>query len=414
MASSQWIRDSGWWMARGDSGGSGAKPTHLLLSGGRVCVPNESAGAFLNAYAIAVVKGAEPCVVELRTSVFRMFLDLDIKTPEDSPLDFEAAVMPIIQKRATEFFDEDEPRAIVCVTEAKRTDDGVKAGKHVVWTNLYATSSTAMAFRAALLDDLEAALPGACTKAWASVVDACVFQANGLRMPFSAKGAANSSTYVPSQVWTGTTAVDSLAAPPSGVSATRHWVHQLSIRTFGIDETPVREGVEVVLADTGGQAELRGVASSVAEYAAALPSLDASLPIQFGGQRFTGVIKTETCFLLRSSSQYCTNVARKHTTSNVYFVLTPKGIRQKCYCRLESTEGRTHGQCKDFASEIWPVAEDALLAFFGERKPVAPAAASTFQPSIMPSAKASLSSGLEALLSRSRPPLKAAPKKRKK
>lgn len=410
MTSSQWIRDNGWWMAtRSDSG---TKATHLLLNGGKVCVPRESEGAFLSAYSIAVVKGVEPCVVELRTSVFRMFLDLDIKTGEDTPLDFEG-VMTIIQTRASAFFDEDSPRAIVCVTDAKRADDGVKAGRHVVWTNVFATSSTALAFRTALIDDLEAALPGACTKPWTSVVDACVFQSNGLRMPFSAKGSGNSSTYVPSEVWTGTADVDRLAAPPSGVSATRHWVNQLSIRTFGVDETPVREGVEVELVDAGGgQDGLRGVARRMAEYDAVLPSLDASLPAQFDGHRFTGVIKTETCFLLRSSSQYCLNVDRKHTTSNVYFVLSPKGIRQKCYCRQETAEGRKHGFCKDFASETWPVAEEALLAFFGDRKLVSDPSA--FQPTVLPSVKASLSSsGLEQLLSRSRPPLKAA-KKRKK
>lgn len=397
-----WLREHGWWLPHG----AATRPTHLLLDGGKACVPDESAGAFLNAYTIAVVKGLYPCVVELRTPVFKLFLDLDIKTAGGSDLQFDA-VMAALQARAAAFFDVEQPRAIVCTTPPRQADGVVKAGRHVVWTNIQATSATAMAFRACVVEDLEAALPGACTKPWASVVDACVFQANGIRMAFSAKGRDNPATYTPAEVWLGDAC--SQVGAFSGVSAVRQWVRELSIRRFDALETPLRAGIEVPEAvDAAGGEGLCGTTRSLREYEGALQLLDAALPVQYAGQRFTGVIKAENCFILRSSSRYCENAGRAHNTCNIYFVLTLKGIRQKCYCRCDTTEGRKYGLCRDFGGETYPVPEEALLAFFGG---TAAAPAEQFK---LPSAKAACDDSLACLLSRSRPPLTRVGKKRRK
>lgn len=353
-----WLRENGWWLPHGASD----RPTHLLLDGGKARVPDDSAGLFLQAYTLAVVRKQEPCVVELRTPVFRMFLDLDIKVAQGRALDFDAA-MAVLQRRATAFFAEDEPRAVVCATDPKPSDDGVKSGKHVVWTNLFVTTATALAFRAALLEDLEAALPGACVKPWSTVVDACVFTSNGLRMPFSGKGRGVSSVYTPVAVWVGDKAVEAVEAV-HGVSAVRRWVDELSIRAFGKEETAVRDGVQLPEA-VHSSSPMCGVTQSLQAYEAVLPLLDAALPPQFAGQRFTGLIKADSCFMLRSSSRYCLNLGRNHNSCGVYFILTCKGIRQGCYCRCDTTEGRRYGQCRDFKSDVWAVPDEALAAFFG-------------------------------------------------
>lgn len=411
-STSAWLREHGWWLPHG----AAARPTHLLLDGGKARVPDESAGAFLSAYAIAVVRGLYPCVVELRTPVFKLFLDLDVKTAEGNDLHFEA-VMAALQTRAAAFFAVDQPRAIVCLTPPRVADGAVKAGRHVVWTNILATSATALAFREAVVDDLEAALPGACLKPWATVVDACVFRANGLRMPFSAKGRDNPATYTPAEVWVGDAATEVGAC--SGVSAVRQWVRELSIRTVGEDETPVREGV-VLPAAEGESESLCGTTQSLRGYSAALALLDAVLPVQYAGQRFTGVIKADNCFILRSSSRYCENAGRAHNTCNIYFVLTPKGIRQKCYCRCDTTEGRKYGLCRDFGGEVHPVADDALAAFFGEAFMVPPpalaaaAAAAVAACRPLPSAKTDANASVEDLLNRRPRPQPARPSRKQR
>lgn len=355
-----WLRDNGWWLPHA----SADKPTHLLLDGGKARVPDDSAGAFLNAYTLAVVRGPAPCLVELRTAVFRLFLDLDLAF--SAPLDFDA-VMRALQARAAAFFDTPEPpRAVVCDTAARPLDTGhTKQGRHVVWTNVYATPATALAFRAACVEDLEAAMPGACIKPWATAVDACVFTSNGLRMPFSAKGRGNPATYVPAAVWVGDGAEQPAVGEVRGVSEVRRWVRELSIRAFGVDETPPRPGVAVAEAPAAGGG-VGGVSRSLREYEAVLPALDAALPVQFAGQRFTSVLKAECCYLLRSSSRFCLNRGAAHNSCGVYFILSLKGVRQACFCRCETTEGRRYGMCRDFKSDVWPVSDEVLRGFFGD------------------------------------------------
>lgn len=352
-----WLREMGWRLPHA----SDKKPTHLLLDGGKACVPNDSGAAFLNAYALAIVRNMEPCIVELRTTVFKLFVDLDVKTAAGDDLDFDA-VMRVLQRCASQFYDVDEPRAIVCDTPPRTCGECVKAGRHVVWTNIFCTSATALAFRAVVVDELESALAGACTKPWSVIVDSCVFTSNGLRMPFSGKGRGNMSTYEPRAVWSGQTCVEDVAAI-TGVSAVRQWVHALSIRTFGVDETCVRDGVSIP--ETPIAEGLRGTARSLKEYANVLAELDAALPVQFAGQRFTGLIKAESCFILRSSSTYCLNLGRPHNSCGIYWILTVKGIRQACYCRCDTEEGRRYGKCKDFKSDVWSVPDTVLAAFFG-------------------------------------------------
>lgn len=412
MSHYAWLKDGGWWF----TGGEGAKPTHLLLDGGKARVPDDAAGAFLNAYALAVVRAHRPCVVELRTPIFRLFLDLDVKIVKTvDTFDF-GAVMALLQQRATAMFGlQEPPRAVVCATQPREVDGCIKAGKHVVWTNVFVTSSTALAFRQAVVTDLDAAMPDACTKPWSTVVDACVFQANGLRMPFSEKGRCNSATYVPTEVWLGEASTTVEEEAVRGVSAVRGWVRELSIRTFGKDETPLAEGVEVALEpEEGTSSGVRGTTKSLAPYSSVLPALDAALPVEFAGQRFTSLVQTDTCFLLRSSGQYCLNLGRRHNSCGTYFVLTRKGVRQKCFCRCETTEGRKYGMCKDFGSEVWPVPPEVTVAFFGEEAVSQQPSATEFKPNVMPSIKAKAAMDLDAMLSRSRMPPKALKSKKRR
>lgn len=396
--SAAWMREHGWLI------GSDAKPTHLLLDGGKARVPDESAGAFLSAYAIAVVQRVRLCVVELRTPVFRLFLDLDVKIAADALLDFDDVTL-VLQRCAAAVFEVDAPRVVVCVTDQSQTADGsIKQGRHLVWTDVWATTASALAFRVACVDALEAALPGACTKPWATVVDACVFTSNGLRMPFSAKGRGGASVYTPLRVWEGEQPVEDVGEL-GGVAAVRRWVRELSIRAIGAEETAVREGVEVPR-DAAPEG-LCGTTKSLREYGAVLPALDDALPPQYAGQRFTGLIKADNCYLLRSSSRYCANLGRAHNSCGVYWILTLKGIRQGCYCRCDSLDGRKYGYCRDFKGETYRVPDEVLLAFFG----VAAPKPDDFK---LPSAKTLGTDSLADLLGRSRPALGGGKRRRRK
>jgi len=252
-----------------------------------------------------------------------------------------------------------------------------------------------------------------CTKPWDSVVDKCVFTTNGLRMAWSIKGRGASGVYTPSTVWNGLecVAIDAV----QGVSGVREWVRELSIRTVDCEEeTGVRDGVCIsteVDAGGGGSGTVMGTTRRVAEFAEILDGVVDCLPREFQGARITGIMQTETCFLLRSSSQYCLNRGACHNSCGTFYVVTLRGIRQKCFCQCETTEGRRYGLCKDFASEYYSVPDSILRAFFGADT----ALPNEFKAVALPSVVASRASNmLSDLLSRSRPPLKAVAKRKRK
>jgi hypothetical protein len=108
--------------------------------------------------------------------------------------------------------------------------------------------------------------------------------------------------------------------------------------------------------------------------------------------------------MLSSTSRWCGNLGRQHRSNTVYFVVTRKGVHQRCYCRCDTLEGRKYGLCKDYHSDTWPVPAAALAALFGDSSS-APAAPESSPPPViaaplMPSQAAKASLDLSALLAR--------------
>lgn len=381
--------------ARGWFCGPDQSPTHLLLDGGKLCVPDDAAGEFLNAYATALVRDAgsrRPCIVEVRTPAFRMFLDLDARAPDPefwTPAAL-AALCGAIDATVRECFVLGDARGCpvtVCGAPAKALEGGLfKVGLHVHLPDIVVTSATALAFRAKLLgrlDDPASGLASGLTSgltsgpladSWDKTVDIAVYRSSGLRMAWSGKGASESRHYAPLGVYAAEGFVAAEAFVPT-VSAYRDWARRLSIRAPDGLETLLRPEMEACVAIAGDRAavSVRGV--SMAAYDSdVLKMLDDALPPVFIGQRFSGIVATSTSFMLRSTSRYCYNLdpPRGHHNNNVYFVLTRLGISQRCYCRCETVEGRRGVTCRDFASEAWPVPQAVIDAFFGAAPPVLP------------------------------------------
>ena len=420
-----WARARGYWLRAGQEG----QASHLLLDGGRLAVPPEAHAALLNAYAISIAAypAHPPCMVEVRTPVFRMFLDLDARF-DSAAAAAEAmalrgsAVDALLRRAATAAVP--GVAALVCAASAPKVeaarDPGGQAthklGFHVVWPDALVTTRTALALRERALQAIGDLCPAdlGLVGRWEDILDSVVYRSSGLRMPWSAKGHGDSRVYVPRArlLEDGTLAA---LDPPRGVSAVRDLVHQLCIRSFGREATVSSGGGDDDDPDPENAESQQGQAythKALAAYSDALPALAAALPVQFLGQRFCGLLAAEHCFLLRSSARYCFNLGRQHRTNNVYFVLTRRGICQRCYCRCETTEGRLYGMCKDFSSEVWPVPPEVMEAFFGcgdceesaEESHKSTPPSHTTAPGTMPSRSAASTLDFDALVRRSRPP----------
>ncbi len=389
-----WAKRRGYWTRDREAA------THLLLDGGKLAIPDDANGEFLNAYAASVVRypNAKPCVVELRTPRFRMFADLDVCPAAD--FDAESFLETVLDAF-------DVPgRAIVSTPNVAGA--GGKRGFHVTWPDAVVTTAIAAHLRRRALARLEG-VPG---YAWETVLDASVYASNGLRLPWSAKGREDRRYYEACFARGPGGALRPLRA--TTVSQLREAVRDASIRAFSTAALYVPEDAPEGAAEPAEGGGVKTHSLSLSPYAHVLDDITAALPPQFAGQKFTGLVATEHCFMLRSTARYCFNVAREHTSSNVYFQLTSKGACQKCYCRKETTEGRKYGTCKDFASQYWEVPRRVLDAFFpgadeecSSTSPPPPAAARApaAQTSTMPSRSAKAFLRLDAIIARSRPPL---------
>ena len=427
-----WLRSRGYWMAPGYSEAETRRATHLLLDGGKVCVPDESHAAFLNAYAASVTRHPDrrPCMVELRTPVFRFFVDLDTRFA-DQPVSLEHPLRAMARVVAEALSPSEPPQqpqpqpapapapapALVCHANVpKQERDGIKRGFHAVWPDVYVTPATAMELRRRMLEELDAHHPAeACglANAWDDVVDSTVYLSNGLRMPWSAKGRDDKRFY--EIKWTLTPDALTPVGPVAGVAALRDHLHRLSIRAPGRGPSLTLVDDQPAAARGGGGGSNPDFShKSLAGFADVLPTLAAALPAEFQGQKFTSLLATDHCFMLRSTARHCFNVGREHRSSNVYFLLTRKGVSQRCYCRKDTQDGRKWGACKDFSSQVWDVPQDVIVAFFGveDDPPTVPSAAPT-STGVMPSRMAKSYLNFESLMARSRPQHHLSPKSKK-
>lgn len=356
------LHERGWILRRDETNKT---PTHFLLDGGRLAVPDDHAGTFLNVYFNSIIKKEHISLVELKTSVFKLFIDIDARVTLGVMPNFDTFFVAL-QAQAMEFFEQmHDTRMIVCAAEPKadQGDGSEKYGFHAIFPGIFVNAPIAMAFRGHLLDTLNAEFPGLLRNTWEDAIDDSVYKANGLRALYSHKGTMESRPYLPYCVLDKGSRYN--VEPNIPASEKRVYVHDCSIRAFDATLTKCRGGHDDIADQPFVHAPngvVLGKCVPLSVYADALPKVQAVLPEIYSTQRFTGVFVTRHAVMLRSSSRYCHNVAREHRTSTVYFCITKRaaGVFQKCYCRKDD-----HG-CAAYSGPIHPLEYETLKCFFPE------------------------------------------------
>lgn len=396
------LQSHGWAVSRGD----GKKCTHLLMDKGRAHVPTGEEAHFLNEYVLAVVKDLRPSVVELRTPIYKLFMDFDIRVSRNG-VDLDP-LWRCVQAAAKEFFDASSHEMVICTAPLKHEEGGaIKRGVHIYWPAIAVRDAHALAFRTHLIPKLREAFEDedAFVNTWEQIVDEAVYKGSGLRMPWSVKG-REGRAYVPTALCDGNTLDITLVAPVTGVTAIREWMHRLSIRTDGtVTVTPLHEGFSVPEeneAARGGSRGGTGVARGVQEYMPVLPNLLDAIPDEyfeeFGGRQnvrpeafFKASLGSPYNVMLRSACHFCKNIGRRHKSNNVYFVVSQAGITQRCY-DVES--------CRSFESDILHALDDEVIATFLPARATVPVIPdSVAKVTALPSQKIRSATNLNALLS---------------
>jgi hypothetical protein len=363
-----------WAKSRGFFGRRGGEPaSHLLLDGGVLCVPDPASFEFIHEYAKGVVRGGPaPCVVEVRTPVFRMFYDLDAHAaPEmaeqlsrgDVPGAVAHFICALIGATIDRFDAPTVGTAVLCVADAPKALETGKAkiGLHVTFDGVFATPASARYVRERVLTAL-ADVENPFMNAFHDIVDEAVYKGSGMRLPWSAKK-QEPRAYVPVGEWSrdGPTApIDHMAIEKS-VAAVRGLLERVALRT-SVAATRLCDTADGEAPDGYAPADPRTNLShaSLRDFEDVVPAVEAAIEAAIpeayarGGRagRVTGVVRGDHVVLFRHSSRYCANVDREHHTSNTYFMLTREGLRQCCYSRKDS--------CSHFRGNLLEVPAEAI------------------------------------------------------
>jgi len=354
-------------------------PTHFLLDGGKLHVPDEDATAFLNTYFIStVVKREHVSLVELKTRDFKLFFDIDATydASTSTPDRIRAALEQLsihIQASVARFFSQGtDTTCIACTAPVKYAKmpnvsidsagsrgsvSPVKYGVHIVFPHIIVNAPISLRVRSMLLEFLESIRPLVVPlNSMDDIVDDSVFKANGLRAVYATKGKDEARPYTPSwRVNDGEIVnINDSIAPEEA----REYVSLCSIRSFDRPLTSCVGGEDKMIEIHESKHATIGTSASIEQFASALPAIRAALPPVYRNVRFTGAFVTDNTIYLKSDSRYCHNKGSTHQTSTVYFAVTRNGICQRCYCRKG---GRG---CDIYAGPVFPLGEETLLKFF--------------------------------------------------
>jgi hypothetical protein len=177
----------------------GKAETHLLINGGRLSVKPELEPAFLKEYAASIDRGEWIYLVEKKTNIFNMFVELDFKTsvpiPEEKIIQMSKSIQRDVICQMIHFENDDQSTMIVSfvpsVIDSKASTEETilyKTGIHLNW-KFPVNVETAKIIREKLLLILPTVTASYLKphNSWKDIIDPCIYKKNGLRLIYSRK-----------------------------------------------------------------------------------------------------------------------------------------------------------------------------------------------------------------------------------
>lgn len=338
--------------------------THLSLGSvkGSFTVSKSLDDAFRLKYARAIAASAEHLsLIEVKTSVFPLFADLDWKTPVSRERLREVAKF-VSQQAFLIYAPSSAEQAVVVATRQPVERDGhYKNGMHIHWPGIYTTAASAQVFRNTTVERCRERFGCDCN--WEDTIDEHVYKGSGLRMLYSRKQSAE-DVYTPT--WAMQLVLEDMSglrqavlrgmtdiAPATSSDDIHHWLQQCSVRHQGGNKTPLQECVEEVEKETGAREQC-----DMGPHGPGLEALKQVLPECYRTCIFVKLTKGEDRAFLTPNIRTCLNLQPDpitgrpgaHKSNNVYFVISSDTTYQACFCSCETEEGRLNGPCKTFKS----------------------------------------------------------------
>jgi hypothetical protein len=387
--------------------------THRLLDGGNIHLGKEEMEEFYSVYATDIVSGFKNYIVELRTPIFKYFIDLDIFDHEYYTGKSLLRIIVKIQKALSYFtnrssFNDD---VYVCTTPEKRVKkediEYIKTGVHLIWPTIYVTQEIALFLRQFIIQFLISKMgPRPDHNDWEDVVDETVYNQNGLRLMGSYKA-------LPCKVCKNKQELRDSCEPCAGlgklfgdhtyklayilstdnrmkikacakiVKKQSEMIKLLSIRSnkfksniiieepyppwFNVSfASKANKHINKILKTTRENQKRTGGSTAISIIDSAYVDAVTSIVEQSFGQKagFRGLgIKSirkppdakEECYWVTTDCCYCLNVGREHGQSTIYFKITYSGVVQKCFCKKNTLNGGREKVCGKFESKKYGV-----------------------------------------------------------
>lgn len=390
------------------------KETHMSLIGGphgRLLIPQDHVDWY-KAYAAELGRNHHSLfVAERRTPIFRMHFDLDFAQPTEVHLD-ELVRMARASVDVFRKFYPDVPRdddrwqtVILCAPPKyikKQGERLVKSGCHLIWKDLFVDQAIALQLRLNVVEFFQREWPkrSGLSNDYDDVVDKSVLTSNGLRMYGSDKGVIcnkcrrNQQQCKTCDICLGRGVLVenraytlSMVLQPDGELDTERYnlwkpdlltcVRNSSTRTSQTSPSPGYKVPSHAVSDVGVKRARK--ATGGAGSSMKMTGIDPASPVL--GQIHSHIMAMHPawvsmqlrevlagnngqyiCHVQGPGSLYCTNAKRAHTSSCIYFVITPDGVRQRCF----SHKSVDQVKCRQYTGPVKTISRWLHESLFGK------------------------------------------------
>lgn len=368
--------------------------THLCLDGGKLHIPTTKISLFFKYYTQGLQKGERYYITECRTPLFRMFLDLDFLEEEKKDKTFIIEVIKIIQQVMETYYS--STNVIVSSTESKTVNKNVvKTGFHSIWPSIIVDVKTAKILRLLFIRDCVRyfGTRSGAKNSWDDVIDECVFNTNGIRMNASAKMSVcpkNCKKRHPCNTCNSTGRYDEgriykiqFTHPDYSwgeILKKNIFNPETSIRNIKNEKYtmhkkfPIIKSMEKAINSTiprGSKKSSLKVISRNDERFKQLQSFFNTIAIvEWRAPLKQLLVLSNSIYAAKiKDSMFCLNIDREHQRCGIYFIITKKGLRQRCYCTCKTLQGRKNGYCNTFESKLFLLPLALRLKLFHKNGP---------------------------------------------
>ena len=344
--------------------------THFLLDGGIWKIPKNEYEEFLRILSVDLQNNEKHYISENKTEIFKFISDLDFY--QESQVNIEGVVR-VIQNVINEYFL--DKSVIICTADSKKVSiDNVeytKYGFHLVWPKIWISTESAKKLRILFIEKLtEEFGERPAINTWADVVDLSVYEDNGLRMigcrkiGFCKNCKNKKESRETCTLCSGVGKVDEgRVYKPVAVSPENDEYLQIITNNYHMQvcQTSIYNYLDLPATDFVKELSVtlepvkknkKKVSDSRDETTTKVENfIRKNFKEHYPKVRIKKFTKdSNDRYFAEPEDNFCMNVNRNHSSSSIYFQITPSGICQRCFCKKDSAEGRSNGPCNKYAS----------------------------------------------------------------